>query len=451
MLRLRDPRDGALVAEVSQANPGLIARDLAHLATRRKPLAAMSVGEIVDRCRDAAEIFAASDLPLGDERVQTPADYLRSLAATTGMPLALGRRNLEKLRRVLSHMEDILRGLTAGLEPSVFDHPDRDPSFVAESDALGAVLPSNSPGVHGLWLPAVALKMALVLKPGREEPWTPYRLIQALMTAGLPREIFHYYPSGHDGAIAVLQRSGRALLFGGGETVAPWRHDPRVEVHGPGLSKIVLADEAAARFDEHLGVLVASILDNGGRSCLNASGVWATARADAIADALAERLAAVPALPLDDPAAELAAFASPETARAIDRHLERLLASGGAVDVTARYRPGPRLVEVAGSTFLLPTIVRCGPEHPLAHTELLLPFAAVVETDAGDLPSRLGPTLVATAIGATGALRDALLAARNIDRLNLGAIATTTIEFGQPHEGNLVSLLYRRRALQQRQ
>ena len=29
-----------------------------------------------------------------------------------------------------------------------------------------AVLPSNSPGVHTLWLPAIPLQMGLVLKPG---------------------------------------------------------------------------------------------------------------------------------------------------------------------------------------------------------------------------------------------------------------------------------------------
>jgi hypothetical protein len=32
---------------------------------------------------------------------------------------------------------------------------------------LGLVLPSNSPGVHTLWLPVIPLQIGLVLKPGR--------------------------------------------------------------------------------------------------------------------------------------------------------------------------------------------------------------------------------------------------------------------------------------------
>ena len=60
-------------------------------------------------------------------------------------------------------------------------------SFFPRSDSLGVVLPSNSPGVHSLWIPAVALKTPLVLKPGSVEPWTPYRVIQALIQAGCPQ------------------------------------------------------------------------------------------------------------------------------------------------------------------------------------------------------------------------------------------------------------------------
>ena len=59
-------------------------------------------------------------------------------------------------------------------------------SYYPRGEALGVVLPSNSPGVHSLWVPAIALKMPLVLKPGSAEPWTPFRMIQALIKAGVP-------------------------------------------------------------------------------------------------------------------------------------------------------------------------------------------------------------------------------------------------------------------------
>src|SRR6185436_16134249 len=45
-------------------------------------------------------------------------------------------------------------------------------SYQAQSPVLGLVLPSNSPGVHTLWLPVIPMQVGLVLKPGPQEPWT---------------------------------------------------------------------------------------------------------------------------------------------------------------------------------------------------------------------------------------------------------------------------------------
>ena len=52
-------------------------------------------------------------------------------------------------------------------------------SYQAQSPVLGLVLPSNSPGVHTLWLPIIPMQIGLVLKPGPQEPWTPYRMATA--------------------------------------------------------------------------------------------------------------------------------------------------------------------------------------------------------------------------------------------------------------------------------
>jgi hypothetical protein len=64
-----------------------------------------------------------------------------------------------------------------------------------------------------------------------------------------------------------------------------------------------------------------SIADNGGRSCVNASGVWVSRHGDAIARALAERLAAIVPRTAEDPDAGLA-FANAGVARRIDSMIE---------------------------------------------------------------------------------------------------------------------------------
>ena len=63
----------------------------------------------------------------------------------------------------------------------------------------------------------------------------------------------------------------------------------------------------------------------------------------------------------------------------------------------------------------------------------------------------MGPTLVATVLTEDPSFRSELMAARDIDRLNLGAIPTSRVSWDQPHGGNLFEHLYRQRALQHAQ
>ena len=148
---------------------------------------------------------------------RAPEDYVRQLSATTGLPHVLVRRNMEKIRGVLDGIEHVLAGLTRDLDLSVLDRGigssgGHAVSFTPRSQALGVVLPSNSPGVHSLWAPAVALKTALVLKPGSAEPWTPFRMIQAFLAAGAPPEAFGFYPTDHEGSAAMCTFNNRGRL-----------------------------------------------------------------------------------------------------------------------------------------------------------------------------------------------------------------------------------------------
>ena len=432
---LRDFRTGEVIAEISQANPGLIGKDLAGM----RPLK-LTVRELLEIYRRAARLF-----------VETPDEYIWNLSATCGLPETLCRFNMEKIRTVLDGMEEVLAGLTRGLDLSVLDaglgtQDGRRLSYLPQAEVLGAVLPSNSPGVHNLWLPAPALKIPVALKPGREEPWTPFRICQALMEAGLPPSAIGFYPSDHAGASEILMRCGRSMLFGDEATVRPWKADPRVQIHGPGWSKVLFGEDQP--WEPHLDLLVTSIAENGGRSCLNASGVWVPGRGRELAEALAERLAAIQALPLDHPEARLAAFARPQVAHHISDLIDRQLRVPGAVDLTAKIR-GSRVAEAGGCTFLLPTLIWCeDPDHPLANTELLFPFASVVEVPRAEMLARIGPTLVATGITEDPKLQRELLDCPWIDRLNLGAIPTSRVSWDQPHEGNLFAHLYRQRAIQ---
>jgi acyl-CoA reductase-like NAD-dependent aldehyde dehydrogenase len=439
---------GEPVAMVSQANSGLISRDVHRWDF--DVLEQFAVKELIAMCKKAADLLMTGTLPLGDTK-QTFEDYVRQLSATTGMPQSYCRLNAKKIHRVLDEMDVILAGLTRGFDLSILDNgygsdDGRTLSWFREAKTFGAILPSNSPGVHSLWIPAIAMKTPIVLKPGREEPWTPLRVIEALAAAGVPREAFGFYPTDHGGASTILQVVDRAMLFGDAAITKAWSHDPRIELHGPGYSKVILGEDAADEWEKHIDLIASSISANGGRSCINASAVWTPKNGDAIADALAKKLAQVKALPAEDPQAQIAGFANAQMATRISAMIDGLLP--GARELTAEFRGSPRLVNIGRVAYLLPTIIRCDREHPLATKEFLFPYAAVVDCRAAEIPEAIGSTLVATVITKDKKFARSLMNSPHIDRLNVGPIPTWQLSWDQPHEGNLFQHLYRQRAFQ---
>jgi hypothetical protein len=73
------------VALVSQANPGMVVRDLHRMDG--SVLESFKVEDLLSICGRAAEKFINGTLSIGDAK-QSFDDYVRCLSATTGMPVA---------------------------------------------------------------------------------------------------------------------------------------------------------------------------------------------------------------------------------------------------------------------------------------------------------------------------------------------------------------------------
>jgi acyl-CoA reductase-like NAD-dependent aldehyde dehydrogenase len=443
---------GEPIAKVCQAGGGIIKRDMRQAARAREALRKIPPRELIAMLAEAADLYEHGTLPMGDG-TQSPDDFVHQQSASTGLPEHMCRANMAKNSFVLKNMEKILDCLTRGLDLEIlsrgYGEEDRGVtvSYQAQSPVLAAVLPSNSPGVHTLWLPAIALQLGLVLKPGPQEPWTPYRIFAAFTEAGVPREVFALYPGEAEAGAAVLEACDRSMIFGGTATVDRYRGNPKVQAHGPGFSKILLGDDVVDRWADYLDLMAESIYINSGRGCINCSGVWASRHSRDIADALAERLGPIEALPPTDPKAGLAAFTVPGMGAAVWKQIEQDLADPNVTHSTAKY--GPRLVEQERASYLRPTIIHApSPEASVVQKEYMFPFASVVECPQVEMLKKIGPTLVATVISNDTAFREAATNATHIDRLNLGPIPTTKLNWLQPHEGNLVDFLYRNRALQ---
>ena len=454
-LEIKDHRTGNVCAVVSTIDAGILRKDFRRLGEARKALAKFTVAELMAMSAKAGEFFLNGTLPLGDKgHTQSADEYVATLSSTSGLPHVMVRRNMTKLHYALTHLDVILNGLSRGLDMTIIDRGFGEQfgtklSFFPAGQALGLVMPSNSPAVNSLWLPAIALKTPVIIKPGREEPWTPYRLIQAFIAAGVPAEAFGFYPTDHEGAAEILKACGRALIFGDKNTTQQYANNPAIQLHGPGWSKILIGEDCIENWRDYLEVIAGAISDNGGRSCINASAVVVPRYAAEIADALAQKLGPLQPTSNDDPNARLSGFANPKMADFIEASIEDGLATAGAEDVTAKYRGGPRKVVHEGGTFLKPTIVRCDSfAHPLANKEFLCPYASVVTCPQSEMLANIGYTLACTAITKDPAFIAELEAYPEIERLNIGPVSTMAISWDQPHEGNMFEFLWKRRSIE---
>ena len=444
---------GEPVARVGTVGAGIVGRDARQARNARKALQAIQPAELIECCKQAGDLYEHGTLTVGDSE-QSPEEFVAQQSATTGMPITMCKANVTKNAFVLKNIDRILDALTRGLDLNIIAQGYGDEgrnvtvSYQAQTDVLAAVLPSNSPGVHTLWLPVIPMQIGLALKPGSQEPWTPYRVAAAMVAAGIPEESISLYPgSGAEIGGALLSKYDRSMIFGGEETIRQYASNPKVQVHGPGFSKILLGDDCVDDWEQYLDLMVDSVYRNGGRSCINCSSIYASRHTEEIAAALAARLGSIEVLPPENPEAGLAAFTNAAVAEAIWKMVERDLEEIGTTHATAAF--GERLVSKESCAYLLPTVLHCeSSQASAANKEYMFPLVNVVRCSQEKMLAEIGPTLVGTAITNDASFQRELIDATHIDRLNLGPIPTPQLDWLQPHEGNLTEMLYRSRALQ---
>src|SRR5262249_33920773 len=217
-------------ARVSQANSGLIGRDMREAGRARQVLTEIPISELIGMMKVAADLYLNDTLPMGDGE-QSSEDFARQQSASTGLPEHMCKANMKKNHFVLSNMDQILDALTRGLDLEIlargYGRESRGVivSYQPQAAVLGLALPCNSPRVPTLWLPVIPMQIGLVLKPGPQEPWTPYRMAAAFFEAGVPREAISIYPGGADVGAEVVRRTNRCMIFGGTATVERYKGD----------------------------------------------------------------------------------------------------------------------------------------------------------------------------------------------------------------------------------
>src|SRR3954469_10560820 len=86
---------GETLAKVSQANPGLLGRDMRMARRAREVLTAIPIPDLIAIMNKAADYYLNATLPMGDGE-QSPDDFARQQSASTGLPEHMCKSNMKK-------------------------------------------------------------------------------------------------------------------------------------------------------------------------------------------------------------------------------------------------------------------------------------------------------------------------------------------------------------------
>ncbi|MFJ9034020.1 aldehyde dehydrogenase family protein [Streptomyces sp. NPDC102274] len=426
---------GAEVARLSLVPPVYVARAMAALR-KADPVPTAGLDALLAAAGDA---FASGTI--GGLGVR---EYEHLVSRASGTPLTVVRAATQGTARFVALARaSAERGRPQGSVSDLRDVAVRGGHGVwARCGEVFAVNASgNHPGVHRLWLEALALGYRVAVRPSRREPFTPYRLVGALRRAGVGEDQLVLLPTDHRAADTVVRGADRAVVYGGDDVVARYAHDPRVLPQGPGRTKILITADTDWR--DHLDTIVGSIGDEGGTACVNTTAVLVEGDPAPVAEAVAARLSVLPSLPPQDERAVLPVCPL-DRAVALSAHL-------GAVSAGTRaWLGGDGIVDDLGdgSAVLRPAVHQVdSADAGQLRAELPFPCVWVAPWSRADGIAPLRDTLVLSALTRNGELLDALLAEPSIANLYIGDHPTYWMAPGVPHDSYLSDFLMRSKAV----
>lgn len=426
---------GTRIGEISQVPPLYV----------RRTLAAMRDAPVLPGAERSVALDKAADLFLhGEIGGLDPDGYARLVSTASGVPVGVVRQSIE-------WVTDVLRSQRSTLElamPRGAVRDWHDPRTLAGSavwtrkgELFAVHAAGNTPAVHGLWPEALAMGYKVAVRPSTREPFTAFRLVSALRDSGFPPDTVTLLPTDYAAADVLIAEADFAIVYGGQDVVDKYAASPRVLTQGPGRSKILVTTDVDWR--EHLDLLAGSVSHLGGTACTCATAILIEGDPEPVAQAVAEKLRAIPSLPPSDPEAILTVQPI-ESARAVDRYLHTVAADARA------FLGGDTIVDElpSGGAVLRPAVhLVDSSTAPQLNVELPFPCVWVGPWRPEEGVAPLRDSLVLTAMTTRRDLIDELLNEPSITNLYLGDNATTWLRPGVPHDGYLGEHLMRTKGM----
>jgi acyl-CoA reductase-like NAD-dependent aldehyde dehydrogenase len=422
---------GVAVAELSIVPPLYVSRTI----DAQRKIRPLSVERREAALAEAADAFATA--VIGDLDFE---NYVRLASGISGLPIAVTRAGARGVADAVATAFDTVRSARpTGAALDWREERTRNGAAVwaRRGEVFAVHAAGNGPGVHALWPQALALGYRAAVRPSRREPLTAHRLVNALRQAGFRPEDVVYLPTDHGGADEIIRSADLAMVYGGQDVVDKYVNDPTVVANGPGRTKILITADEDWR--DHIDLVVDSIANLGGMACVNATAVLYEGDPAPLAQAIAERLAAIQPLPSEDERAILPTQPL-EKAQALANYLA-VKAAG-----TTPLLGADQVVAAVGDGYaaLRPAVhVMAEPEVDKLNIELPFPCVWVSSWSRAAGIEPLRHSLVVTAITGDEKLIDNLLAEPTVGNVYRGHHPTFYAAPEIPHDGFLADHLMR--------
>jgi acyl-CoA reductase-like NAD-dependent aldehyde dehydrogenase len=370
-IAVRDPHDGALLAEVAEARPADIDRavDAGRAAFETwSRTAAAERGRLLLRLADAIEANAA-ELALLETR-----DTGHPVRDTSGLDVPRTAATF----RYFGGMADKYQGSVVPVEPGFLDYVLREPLGV-----VGQIVPWNFPLMFTSWKmgPALAAGNTVVLKPAELTPLSSLRVAELVNEVGFPPGVVNIVPGyGPTAGQHIAEHPGIAKVSFTGSTVTGRRvveasqgnlKRVHLELGGKGAN-IVFGD---ADLDAAVAGSAFAIFHNQGQACIAGSRLILD---DRIAeDFLSRFLALAGSIRLGDPkdpSTEMGPLTSPGHRDRVLSHLKVAIDEGGRILCGGRPPDDPGL---ADGCYLEPTVIAADTGARVACEEVFGPVVTV--------------------------------------------------------------------------
>jgi acyl-CoA reductase-like NAD-dependent aldehyde dehydrogenase len=422
---------GLPIAEMSMVPPLLIGRNI-DAQREATPLPMAERLRIVDA---AADLFAHSTIGgLTYDR------YLELAARVSGLPISMTTSGAASIAEQCRTARDSIRAAQphgASLDWREERTRRGGAVWARRGGVYGVHASGNVVALLGFWIEALLLGYRVAIRPSRREPFTAHRMVLALREAGLRPIDAVYLPTDYAGADEILRSVDLSMVYGGQDVVDKYSDDPTVFANGPGRSKILITTEKDWR--EYLDTIVDSISHQGGMGCVNATAVLYEGDPTPLAEAIAERLAAIEPLPAEDPNAVLPTQPI-ERARATAELVARR-----AAGTTPLLGADQIVADLDGSNAALRPAVHLldTPDLAILNTEMPFPCVWIAPWSRADGIAPLRRSLILGAITDDETLIDQLIDEPTITNVYSGHRPTYYMRPEIPHDGYPADFLMR--------